>query len=273
MIARLLFVAALSAPLGGVVPAARAAADPHVVGSFALSGVVTTAYNVRGEYRGQSVKRSWSFQPLCSTVLSCERLVVTRVRASGGRDTVMLWRVSRGVYRGRGSYTIPLQCGRRKLVAGGIASYSLTVRTQKSRVVHRIRFATQIAATYKSVARVNGTRCPGFLGRDAASYRGSVVALPTRPTTSFTYTRDPTSPATFTFAETSTPGRGGAPIIARSWDFGDPASGPANTDSSATPSHTFVTPGVHTVTLTVTDANGFTARIRHRVTASAPAAG
>lgn len=39
------------------------------------------------------------------------------------------------------------------------------------------------------------------------------------------------------------------------WDFGDPASGAANTSALANPSHTYQTPGTYAITLTVTDLN------------------
>jgi hypothetical protein len=257
----------LAVTLGVATVQAQPAADRHVVGAFAMSGVVTKAHNVRGESRGQRVKRTWRFQSVCSTPASCEQLVVARVRAGGKSDLVTLARVAPGVYAGTGTYPIPLRCGRRRLPAGGTGSYSLSVRIGSSRPVQDVRFATRIVARYKSVSRVNGTRCPGFLGSDAATFHGRLVALPGPPRAAFASTRELAPPATFSFTDGSTPGRGGAAIVARQWDFGDPASGEGNTDTSPTPSHTYVTPGVHTVTLTVTDANGLTATTRQQVTA------
>jgi PKD repeat protein len=51
-------------------------------------------------------------------------------------------------------------------------------------------------------------------------------------------------------------------IVRWHWDFGDPASGPADTidttdpASGLQPQHTFAAPGTYTVTLTVTDNGG-----------------
>ncbi len=45
-------------------------------------------------------------------------------------------------------------------------------------------------------------------------------------------------------------------IVGWSWNFGDPASGTSNTDTSQYPYHAYSTPGAYTVTLTVTDDHG-----------------
>jgi PKD repeat protein len=42
-------------------------------------------------------------------------------------------------------------------------------------------------------------------------------------------------------------------VASYSWDFGDPASGPSNTSSLATPAHTYSAPGTFTASLIVTD--------------------
>lgn len=50
------------------------------------------------------------------------------------------------------------------------------------------------------------------------------------------------------------------------WNFGDPPSGPANTSTSQNPAHTYFTPGVYTVTLTVTDTYGCTGSASQNIT-------
>jgi PKD repeat protein len=45
-------------------------------------------------------------------------------------------------------------------------------------------------------------------------------------------------------------------IVAWSWNFGDPASGASNTDTTEGPAHDYSAPGQYTVTLTVTDEHG-----------------
>ena len=62
------------------------------------------------------------------------------------------------------------------------------------------------------------------------------------------------APFTATFTDQSDPGS--VPITGWSWDFGDPASGAANTSSLQNPSHTYSSVGSYTVTLTATNAGG-----------------
>jgi PKD repeat protein len=45
-------------------------------------------------------------------------------------------------------------------------------------------------------------------------------------------------------------------IVSRTWDFGDPASGAANTSTEADPTHVFAAVGLYTVRLTVVDSDG-----------------
>lgn len=54
------------------------------------------------------------------------------------------------------------------------------------------------------------------------------------------------------------------------WNFGDPASGAANTASGLTASHVFSAPGTYTVTLQGTSADGSTASTTQTVTVAAP---
>ncbi|MCB9290888.1 MAG: PKD domain-containing protein [Lewinellaceae bacterium] len=61
-------------------------------------------------------------------------------------------------------------------------------------------------------------------------------------------------------------------ITAWSWDFGDPASGAANTANTANPMHTFDSPGIYTVNLEVTSSEGCTARASMEVEVFGPPA-
>ncbi len=75
------------------------------------------------------------------------------------------------------------------------------------------------------------------------------------------------APAAFTDASTFLPGES---IASRAWDFGDPASGADNNSAATHPTHVFATPGIYTITLTVTAANGCTAVISKTIEVVAP---
>jgi PKD domain len=60
-------------------------------------------------------------------------------------------------------------------------------------------------------------------------------------------------------------------VVRRSWNFGDPASGDANTSTDAHPVHTYTSAGLYMVTLTITDRSGRTNTVKNRIEIRAPA--
>ena len=89
------------------------------------------------------------------------------------------------------------------------------------------------------------------------------VLVPGPPTAAFAYT---VSGMDATFADQSQSGFGGPPIVAWTWNFGDPTSGADDTSTLQNPIHTFSRPGTYTVTLTVTDENDRTQTTTETVT-------
>jgi hypothetical protein len=79
----------------------------------------------------------------------------------------------------------------------------------------------------------------------------------TPPIAGFLFFPDPASAGSSVFFSDSSTDPDGGHIACRSWNFGDPASGAANTSTDANPTHTYATAGTYTVTLTVTDDDGF----------------
>jgi PKD repeat protein len=178
---------------------------------------------------------------------------------------LILTRQAPGRYVGRGSFWVPLRCAGRVVRHGGRATETITVRITRTTMVGATRFATAVRATYNNPSRQNLTRCPGGIGHDAATYRGQLTSpLPGPPSASFTASPNPaTTSATFT--DDATPGRGGAPIVAWSWNFGDPSSA-ADTSPAPDPTHQYSTPGTYTVTLSVRDGYGQTATSSAQIT-------
>jgi hypothetical protein len=252
----------LAAVILAVLASGGAAAQGRIVplrlqGTFTMLGTITTADDVFGEHSGQRVQRTWNLIPPQQCLDgNCRRALLTRQR-SGMHipDTVMLTRQASGSFLGHGSFWVPLSCAGQTEAHGGLAIETITVRVDHTRLVGTTRFATAISATYTNDSRVNRTRCPGQIGHDAARYQGHLVSpLPGPPTARFTANPNPAS-TTARFTDHSTPGRGGAPIVAWSWNFGDPSS-PTNTSTQRDPTHQFSAPGRYTITLTVRDRYG-----------------
>jgi PKD repeat protein len=92
---------------------------------------------------------------------------------------------------------------------------------------------------------------------------GGGVGPNTPPVAAFTAptTCTPGGACQFTDASTDADGT----IASRAWDFGDPASGAANTSTDQNPTHTFATANTYQVKLTVTDNGGATNSVTNAV--------
>jgi PKD repeat protein len=145
------------------------------------------------------------------------------------------------------------------------------VRVQVSQVVsiQGIPFASRLSAVYTNGRRIDHTRCPIGPSHDAARYTGAAAPLPSPPAATFQVATQPADDSA-TVTDTSTPGAVGTRIVARLWQFGDPASGAANAATTSPAAHTFSAPGAYQVSLTVTDANGLTAASSQTVIAPGP---
>jgi hypothetical protein len=260
-------VAAL-AVAGGVAAGgadASAAIDARVQGSFTMHGRVTVAHNLPGVRRGQRVTRTWILTAGCSARF-CPTLSLVRYRGRG-LDRIVLRRRGRGLYVGSGVFYVPVRCGARLYRHGGKVPFTIVLRVARAQVVQAVSFATALTATYTNPGRLNLTPCAGFLGHDAASYTGRLRSgVPAPPSAAFTFARPNPVLTTFAFQDTSARGANGAAIVQRTWNFGDPASGAANTASGTNPSHTFSGHGTYAVTLTVSDGNGLVGRVTQQVT-------
>jgi PKD repeat protein len=259
------------ATLASAAPARAAgpAVDARVVSTFVMAGRITTAVRVRGEHPGQLITRHWQFSGQGCTASVCRRLTLRRERADHRFSRIVLARVGVGRYAGRSRFFAALRCRGRRYSRGEEVPYRITVQVTQAAPVEGVQFAARLAATYTNARRLDRTRCPLGPSHDAAVYTGTAAPLPSPPVAAFTAAVDPaTDDGRFT--DTSTAGAGGAPIVARQWQFGDPASGSADTATTRVATHQFSGPGAYTVTLTVRDANGLSASSAQTVIAAGP---
>jgi len=124
--------------------------------------------------------------------------------------------------------------------AGGVAPYTVTwSNSLPNGLTQTVSPAT--STTYSAtVTDANGC---------SVTTTFSVTVAP-QPTAAFTAGPGDCAPAVVTFTDNST----GATQY--QWDFGDPASGPLNSSSSASPSHAYGTAGTYDITLIVQNAGG-----------------
>ncbi len=106
------------------------------------------------------------------------------------------------------------------------------------------------AAVMHSVIPAAKPESPQADDIQAMQYLYTTGSLGTAPGANFTFTAA-TAGAPVSFTDSST----GAPF-AWSWNFGDPASGAANTSSDRNPAHTFSSSGTYTVVLSAGNADG-----------------
>jgi len=254
------------------VPAALGAVGPaRVQGRFTMRTVVTQAVNVRGEHRGERLTRTWRIRPHRCRVDVCRQLRLRRTRGQGRRLTLTLYLRPNGSWVGHGSFFVPLSCRGRIDRRGARAPYILRLRVAAARTVGGIRFARRLKATYVGLPRIDRTRCAMAPSYDAARYSGRLRGgLPSPPQPAFTATVG--AGDVVSFLDASLEGEGpGRRIIAWSWNFGDPASGPADGSALQSPSHQFTAPGTYVVTLTAIDHAGLRATVAQTVAVAPPA--
>ena len=244
---------ALAGP-GGTTPGGSSA--PRLQGTWTMKGKITRADNVRGERKGQKVKRSWSFAPNCSSG-PCSQVVLRRERSSKQVDKITLRR-SGSTYKGSGKFYVRLKCNGKTYRHGGVAYYSIKVRVTKSTTVQNQTFASAVSASYSNSKRVNKTPCTGSIGRDAGTYSGKYTVA--APKASYSFTDDSMAAGTLDFKDKSTAMKG-VKVVSWSWDFGD-----GTTSTARNPNHHFPkVPGEYDVTLTVADNNGLTGSITKHI--------
>jgi PKD repeat protein len=207
--------------------------------------------------------------PLDCAASICQALQLERERSQGVLQRLTLHRTGSGQYAGTGSFWVGLRCHGRTYRLGSHAPFKITLTVASTVQVQNVVFARGLTATYVNRSRTDSTPCPLGPSHDAAVYSGTDTSpVPVPPTANFTDTVDPAT-RTGSFTDTSNQGTSAPPVVADAWNFGDPASGNADTSAEVNPMHLFSAPGNYNVTLTVTDANGLTGTAVQTVTVPA----
>jgi PKD repeat protein len=253
----------------GAEPRAASGIDARVTATFVMRGQIVTAVRVSGEHRGQTVTRQWTLAGLSCRASVCQRLSLRRERSAHRFDRLVLTRIGRGRYAGRSRFYAALGCRGRTYPRGELVPYRITVTVTHAVAIEGIGFASNLTATYTNLTRTDRTPCPIGPSHDAARYTGLASPLPSPPAATFSVALSPATDSAG-FTDTSARGAGGAQIVSRTWQFGDPGSGSANTADTAQASHNFTAPGTYDVSLTVIDGNGLTSTQTQAVVAPGP---
>jgi|GEM_PF-3358582 len=183
---------ALAPPAPASSPPAPAI-DARLQGTFVMAGTVTQANHVLGEHRGQRVQRRWTFSATCSEG-PCAEVDLARGLGGGRLQSIVLRRLGPGVYRGSGSFFVPLRCGETVYPHGGVVPYTVGVRIIAATPSSLGSLATTITATYTNRQRRNLTPCPGGIGSDAARYSGRLQGTPPPSSSSMPESRPTPTP-------------------------------------------------------------------------------
>jgi hypothetical protein len=229
-----------------------------------MSGRITTAVNVRGEWPGQPIRRRWTFVGLGCTAQYCRTLRLRRERGGRRHSTVSLERQSDRSYRGSSVFYVALSCLGSVFPYGETVPYSVDVRITRTATIQGHVFARRLSATYENLDRADHTPCPLGPSHDAARYVGTAAPLPSPPQARF-MVRVRTGSTDASFLGVSRRGAGGARIVRRRWNFGDPRSGRSDLSTRRRPRHAFSGTGTYLVTLTVIDANGLSSTLSRNV--------
>jgi hypothetical protein len=248
---------------------APVAVDARVSSTFVMRGQIEAAVRVRGEHPGEAITRQWTFAGRSCTRSVCQTLSLRRERSAHRFDRLTLSRVGIGRYAGSSRFYAALRCKGRRYPRGEVVPYGITVDVTQAVAVQGVEFARRLTATYTNRRRADRTPCPIGPSHDAARYSGVRASLPTPPAAAFAVALSPATDGA-AFTDTSKRGAGGASIVSRQWNFGDPASGSADTAAGVNVSHTFSAPGTYEVSLTITDGNGLTSTQTQPVVAAGP---
>jgi hypothetical protein len=205
---------------------------------------------------GHRYSRTWIFERRCREG-RC-RAVVRRETRSG--FLTLRVRRSGSVYRVRWKTRAPCEDGQRTFLYRETITFTVTA----ARTIGGRPLASRIAG--RVLGRAPKGSCQLTPGRATDRLIGRRNDLPSPPSAAFSIVpADLTAGATGYFTDESSDD---GEVVSQIWDFGDPASGAANTASGPYPSHSFAAAGTYRVTLTVTDDDGLSDATSELITVS-----
>lgn len=166
-----LAIAAAAVAFAAGLPSIAAA---RLSGAYRVTGSITKAVEVPGEYVGEPLVRTWRFTSACASG-PCAKVALSRSQGSGRPNLrITLTRRSSSLYAGTAYFWAPLQCGSTVYPYGEAVYYNISVRITAAAISGAQTLATSIRANYASTTRVNETTCMGLPGQaDAAHYNGT----------------------------------------------------------------------------------------------------
>lgn len=253
--------------LAAVAPALSSASGPaRLEGTFALTGQIEKTKGFPGETKGKVLSPTWKFAPKCASGV-CNNVTLTRSLKAGKTQVVdMSGDGTNFVYKKtlKGSAKGNKKCKLKQV-------QTLRATVTEDTTIGGVPRASKISGRNDTVITI--VKCKGFkkgriTAETHANYAGPRTDLPTPPRAEFAFgPPDPSITGMTNTVDFSNDSTDDGKIVSFHWDFGDPTS-PDNTSTDAEPSHTYLTPGDHDVTLTVTDNDGETGSVTHRITVS-----
>ena len=189
---------------------------------------------------GSRRTRVWNFERVCGDG-GC-RMIARRETTAGFKRVSIVRRGSTYVSRWRTRAPCDDRPG--SFVYSERVSFTVT----DSEVVVGKRLASRLRGRLVGTAAGESCQRPA---RATDVISGERTDLPSPPTAAFEWT--PSTPTPGTSVAFTDMSEDDGSLVDWEWDFGDPASGAANTSKEPYASHTYGAPGRYRVTLTVTD--------------------
>lgn len=236
-----------AAPVSASADARAGGGGPELDGRWRMTFTTTSNHGFTNPKVGSRRVRIWIFERrgrrLVARRETAEGFITLRLRRSGSVYRVE-WRTRAPCRRGNGKFTY---------------SETVTFTVSDTETVGGRELGSRV--TGRLIGRSPKGDCGGDPGGRATDrLTGRRTDLPREPVAAFSVeppmlsAASPVTATAYLFDESTDDGE----VRSQQWDFGDPASGAANTATGPYAAHTYTAAGSYRVTLTVTDDVGLT---------------